>query len=243
MTTVSPMDHAHARGGNTLLACLSDEDFAAVAPHLERVPLALDSVIATAGDPIAWVCFPETSVIGFAEVLDDGQRLAVAITGREGMAGWPLLLGNDRWPHEAIVRAEAGTALRIDAGVLRDILTRHDGLRTILLRYVSSLTSQMARTVVSNLIHPIDRRTARWLLLYHDRIDGDEVAMTHEEMGVMLGVRRSSITDALHQLEGIGAIRGHRGRICIRDRSKLEALAGEAYGFAEREYERLVRNP
>lgn len=64
--------------------------------------------------------------------------------------------------------------------------------------------------------------------------------MTHEEMGVMLGVRRSSITDALHQLEGFGAIKGHRGRILIRDRAKLEELAGETYGTAEREYERLV---
>jgi CRP-like cAMP-binding protein len=178
--------------------------------------------------------------MGLAEVLSDGQRLAVALAGREGMAGWPLLLGNDRWPHEVIVRAEAGTALRIEAGVLRTLLSQHAVVRTIMLRYISSLTSQIARTLVSNLIHPIDRRTARWLLLYHDRIEGDEVMMTHEEMGVMLGVRRSSITDALHQLEGFGAIKGHRGRILIRDRAKLEELAGETYGTAEREYERLL---
>ena len=226
--------------GNRLLARLSDADFTAVAPHLERIPLELGCVLATAGEDIKWVYFPETSVVGFAEVLSDGQRLAVALAGREGMAGWPLLLGNDRWPHEVIVRAEAGTALRIEAGVLRTLLSRHAVVQTIMLRYVSSLTSQMARTVVSNLIHPIDRRTARWLLLYHDRIEGDEVMMTHEEMGVMLGVRRSSITDALHQLEGFGAIKGHRGRILIRDRAKLEELASEAYGTAEREYERLL---
>ncbi len=226
--------------GNRLLARLSDDDFTALSPHLERIPLELGCVLATAGEDIRWVYFPETSVIGFAEVLSDGQRLAVALTGREGMAGWPLLLGNDRWPHEVIVRAEAGTALRIEAGVLRALLAQHAVVQTIMLRYVGSLTSQMARTVVSNLIHPIDRRTARWLLLYHDRIEGDEVMMTHEEMGVMLGVRRSSITDALHQLEGFGAIKGHRGRILIRDRAKLEELAGETYGTAEREYERLL---
>jgi CRP-like cAMP-binding protein len=232
--------NADLNSGNRLLARLSNDDFDVLAPHLERVPLELGCVLASAGEDIGWVYFPETSVIGFAEVLSNGQRLAVALAGREGMAGWPLVLGNDRWPHEAIVRAEAGTALRIDAGVLRALLSQHHGLLTIMLRYVSSLTSQMARTVVSNLIHSIDRRTARWLLLYHDRIGGDEVMITHEELGVMLGVRRSSITDALHQLEGFGAIKGHRGRVLIRDRGKLEELAGEAYGTAEREYERLV---
>jgi CRP-like cAMP-binding protein len=234
------LPHPDLPAGNRLLARLSGNDFTAVAPHLERIPLELGCVLATAGEDIVWVYFPETSVIGFAEVLSDGQRLAVALAGREGMAGWPLLLGNDRWPHEVIVRAEAGTALRIEAGVLRTLLSQHAVVRTIMLRYISSLTSQIARTLVSNLIHPIDRRTARWLLLYHDRIEGDEVMMTHEEMGVMLGVRRSSITDALHQLEGFGAIKGHRGRILIRDRAKLEELAGETYGTAEREYERLL---
>ena len=86
----------------------------------------------------------------------------------------------------------------------------------------------------------MDRRTARWLLLYHDRVEGDEITITHEELGIMLGVRRSTITDALHHLEGNGALRGHRGRVVICDRDQLESLAGETYGFAEREYARLL---
>lgn len=117
------LSHPDLPSGNRLLAKLSDDDFTALALHLERIPLELGCVLATAGEDIRWVYFPETSVIGFAEVLSDGQRLAVALTGREGMAGWPLLLGNDQWPHEVIVRAEAGTALRIEAGVLRTLLS------------------------------------------------------------------------------------------------------------------------
>ncbi|SFR75744.1 cAMP-binding domain of CRP or a regulatory subunit of cAMP-dependent protein kinases [Sphingomonas jatrophae] len=226
--------------GNLLLASLNPDDFALLAPHLQRVQLELNSVIAQAGAPIDTLFFPEAGVIGFADVLKDGQRLAVALTGRDGFVGWPLVLGNDRWPHQAIVRAERGTALRIRAADLVPILAGNERIRTTLLRYASSLVAQMARTIVSNLIHPVECRTARWLLLYHDRVQGDEIAITHEELGVMLGVRRSSITDALHQLEGAGAVRGYRGRVLVRDRARLEALAGETYGFAEAEYRRLL---
>ena len=231
---------AQAEVGNTLLRILTPEDFAALAPHLRRVPLERNAILAHAGDPIDQLCFPEAGVIGFADVLESGQRLAVALTGREGFVGWPLVLGNDRWPHEAIVRASNGTALRIDAAKLMMVLGSNDRIRTLLLRYASCLVAQMGRTIVSNLIHPVESRAARWILLYHDRVGEDVIKITHEELGVMLGVRRSSITDALHRLEGDGAIKGLRGRLHVRDRDRLKGLAGETYGFAEREYTRLL---
>lgn len=226
--------------GNRLLQLLAPEDYCLLAPYLRRMPLELGAVLARAGDPIEDLCFPEAGVIGFVDVLASGQRLAVALTGKEGFVGWPLLLGNDRWPHEAIVRAERGTALKIAATDLRRAVEASERIRTVLLRYTSSLTAQMTRTIVSNLIHSVERRTARWLLLYHDRVSGDEIVITHEELGVMLGVRRESITQALHLLEGEGALKGFRGRVLVRDRQVLEAFASETYGFAEAEYDRLV---
>jgi CRP-like cAMP-binding protein len=230
-----------AEVGNQLLRILDPDDFAAIAPYLDRVPLKPESMLARSGEPIVQMCFPEAAVIGLVEVLDNGQRLATALSGREGYVGWPLVLGNDRWPHDALVRAQRGTALQIQAADLMAIVEARPRIRTLLLRYAMCLVTQMSRTIVSNLIHPVDRRTARWLLLYHDRIDGDEIAITHEELGIMLGVRRSSITDALHQLEGLGAVKGYRGRVRVCDREELERMAGETYGYAEREYERLLR--
>jgi CRP-like cAMP-binding protein len=226
--------------GNRLLRVLEPADFAVLAPHLQRISLELDSTLARAGEPIDQICFPEAAVIGLVDVLESGQRLATALSGREGFIGWPLVLGSDVWPHEALVRAQQGTALQIKAADLLAILDTHPRIRTVLLRYAMTLVAQMARTIVSNLIHPVDRRTARWLLLYHDRVEGDEITITHEELGIMLGVRRSTITDALHLLEGNGLLRGYRGRLVICDRAKLEQLAGETYGFAEREYARLL---
>ena len=229
--------------GNILLRTLSRDDYALLRPALRRVPMTNGDRLATAGAPIEHVCFPEGGIAGFLEVLADGRRLAVGLLGREGFAGWPSLMGNDRWPHEVVARGPDATAIAIDAGPLQAALDASETLRLLLLRYASSFVAQLTATLTSNLIQSVEQRTARWLLMYHDRIDGDELAITHDELGIMLGVRRASITDALHQLEGGEGIRSLRGRLQIRDRARLIALAGDTYGRAEREYDRLVRTP
>ena len=225
---------------NILLRRLPPEDYRRLQPHLKRVRLGVDEFIARAGAAIDNVCFLEGGIAGFLDVLGDGRKIAVGVVGREGFVGWPLLLGDDRWPYDVVIRAAAAGALKVEAAAFDSIIEMSPACRKLLLRFSGAFTSQMGRTIVSNLIHPVDRRTARWLLLYHDRLDGDEIALTHEELGAMLGVRRSSVTDALHALEGRGLLRGLRGRVVIQDRAGLELLAGEGYGPAEAHYARLV---
>ena len=113
-------------------------------------------------------------------------------------------------------------------------------LRTTLLRYAQALSVQVSFTALSNAVHQIDERLARWILVCDDRIASGELALTHQYLSVMLAVRRPSVTTALHVLEGNGLIRAARGLITIRDRAGLEDFAGDAYGKAEREYERLL---
>lgn len=74
----------------------------------------------------------------------------------------------------------------------------------------------------------------------HDRIEGDEIALTHEFMGMMISADRSNVTVTLHILEGADMIRSKRGRVIILDREKLEDLAGDGYGVPEAEYRRLI---
>ncbi|RDJ03733.1 hypothetical protein B5K05_28355 [Rhizobium phaseoli] len=83
------------------------------------------------------------------------------------------------------------------------------------------------------------QRLARWLLMCHDRLAGD-VPVTHEFLAAMLGVRRSGITEHLHVLEGIHAIKSTRGNVRILDRRALIEVAGGCYGGPEAEYERLI---
>lgn len=98
---------------------------------------------------------------------------------------------------------------------------------------------QTSYTALSNAVHPIAERLARWLLMSDDRLDGD-LPLTHEFLSIMLAVRRPSVTTALHVLEGNGFIRAARGSIVVRDRAALEEFAGDAYGVPEAEYERLI---
>lgn len=225
---------------NALLRVLSEADRAALVPHLEMVPFRNGDMIARAGDPANSICFPLTGIAAVLDSLEGDRRYAVALVGNEGFIGWPLLLGDGRWPHDVVMRAEHGVALRLSAAALHEALAEHPKIRAVLLRFVGVLMTQMSRTIVSSLAHSIERRMARWILLYHDRVCEDDICMTHEEFRLMLGVRRSSVTDALHKLEQEEAIRSLRGRVVVRDRERLLRLAGDTYGFAEAEYRRLL---
>lgn len=231
------------RTGNRLLASLSAADRALLAPHLEPVSFAVGDVITHAGDPIESLCFPEQGIAGVLDSLEDDRRYAIGLVGAEGFLGWPLLLGDDRSPYDVTMRAERGQALRIAAPALLDAVEASTTLRCALLRFVHVFMLQMGRTIVSSLAHPIERRMARWILLYHDRVQADEINMTHEEFRLMLGVRRSSVTDAMHRLEEERAIRALRARIVVHDRAKLMQLAGDTYGRPEQEYRRLMHAP
>lgn len=234
------MRSALPRPGNLLLSALSDRDYEAVEPHLERVPMRQDHVLCPAGDPIREFCFLEGGVASFHDIMSDGSRIGIGIIGYEGVTGWPALLGVRHSPHEATVAIARGTALRIPIERLQAACAASPTLQEMLLRFVHAFVRQMGRTIVSNLNDPVERRLSRWLLMNQDRLESDEIELTHKQIGVMLGVRRASVTDALHLLEGAGLIKSMRGRICVRDRAGLERLTGESYGAAEAEYSRLI---
>lgn len=234
------MPAAVQRPRNLLLGSLRAEDFAYLQPNLERVPLRTDEVILKAHSAVERIYFVESGVASFHEVLQNGTRVGVAIIGYEGLTGWPSLLGIDQSPHEASVAIGGGTALSISPAALLHACRERQAINTLLLRYVHCFMSQMGRTILSNLHDPLEKRLARWLLMNHDRLEGDRIQLTHEQLGIMLGVRRATVTDTLHILEGEGLVRSTRGVIEVRDRARLLALAGESYGVAETEYARFI---
>lgn len=226
--------------GNLLLAALPAESFQRLSAAAYRVDLDQGDVIAEAGVLIEHICFPEAGVASYSDVLSDGSRLEIGLIGREGFTGWPLLLGCERSAHEAHVQIGSGTAIQLKTEAFLEICDADPELTRLLLRFVHSFIAQMGRTIASNLIDPVQRRLARWLLMCHDRSGGDSIPLTHEYMAGMLGVRRATVTDALHILEGEGAIFGKRGLVIIRDRQRLEDIAGECYGPAEATYRKLI---
>jgi CRP-like cAMP-binding protein len=75
----------------------------------------------------------------------------------------------------------------------------------------------------------IGERLARLLLTAQDRLESDDVPLTHEQLATMMAVRRASVTAALQQFEASGLVARERGVITITDRPGLEQSANHLY--------------
>lgn len=154
------------------------------------------------------------------------------------MSGSAVVLGTDRTPNETFMQV-AGHGFSMDANRLRELMETRPSLKLHLSRFAQVQMTQAAHTALSNGRGKLEERLARWLLMGHDRVDGEDIALTHEFLSIMLGVRRAGVTVATHLLEGKGLIRATRGAITVIDREGLEEEAHHSYGVPEREYERL----
>jgi CRP-like cAMP-binding protein len=227
--------------GNLLIRSLDANDFALLRPHLERVSLGHRQPLYEADTPIDYAYFLEDGVGSVTAPQSDGDEVEIGLYGREGFAGTPLVLGADRTPHRSFIQlGDEVPALRIGARHLVEACDRSTSLRNLLLRYVQTFAVQAAQGSAANAHFEVPQRLARWLLMCHDRVDGDVLELTHEFMAMMLGARRAGVTVALHTLEGTGAIRATRGRIAVVDRHRLHELAADCYGGPEAEYSRLI---
>ncbi|TDK37611.1 Crp/Fnr family transcriptional regulator [Rhizobium deserti] len=223
---------------NKILGLLSAQDCEIISPYLERTELKRDQVLFEPLEPIEYVYFFEGGLSSEIVVNPDGNGVEVGCIGFEGFAGVPVVLGLTSTPHKSFMQA-AGQALRIRPDDLRRAMATSPSLTSLLLRYAHVFMVQVAATALMNGRYHIEQRLARWLLMCDDRL-GVELPLTHEFLALMLGVRRPSVTDSLHVLEGQQLITATRGRITIRNRRRLEEAAGEAYGMSEREYRRIL---
>ena len=224
---------------NRLLKRLSADDFALVGPHLDAVDLDLLDGLEEPGERIKHVYFIET---GFASVVAEsltGRQIEIGLIGSEGMTGTAIILGNNSPPLQTYVQV-AGSALRMSAAKLRAVMKQSDTLSALLLRYVQAMMMQTAQTAYANAVGLVEQRLARWLLMADDRCDDGGIRLTHEFLSIMLGIRRTGVTESLNDLQRQGLIATSRGRVEVLKRRALTAKAGVHYGAPEAEYRRLI---
>lgn len=224
---------------NHLLAALSRDEYQRLAPHLERVELALGDSLVESGKLIRHVYFPTDSIVSLLCVMEDGDSAEIAVVGTEGIVGISLFMGGETTPSRAIVQS-ADSAYRLKGQRLKDEFDRAGTLQHLLLRYTQALITQMAQTAVCNRHHSLDQQLCRWLLLSLDRLPTNELVMTQELIANMLGVRREGVTESAGKLQRAGLISYHRGHISILDRPGLEARVCECYAVVKKEYDRLL---
>lgn len=189
--------------------------------------------------PIELVYFPKSGVGSTVTFSNNGRRIETGLFGYEGMSGTAAILQTGYTSNETFMQV-AGEGLVIEPDRLQDLMEQSPSFQRHLLRYVQAMMTQTSQTALSNGQAKLEERLARWLLMCHDRISGNEMDLTHEFLSIMLGVRRAGVTVGTHMLEGKGLIRANRGQIIILDREGLEAEAQESYGKPEAEYARLI---
>jgi CRP-like cAMP-binding protein len=128
----------------------------------------------------------------------------------------------------------------MEAAALTREVMRHASLRRVLNLYAHGFVTQISQSTACNRLHSAEQRLARWLLICHDRTSSDDLAMTHETMALMLGVRRATVTEAAGLLQRRGMIRYRRGLVSVLDRAGLEATACECYDIVRNEFDRLL---
>ena len=224
---------------NRLLRSVSPEIYASLQAKLEAIELNKGDILLEADTLYEWAYFPESGLASVVTASSISRVLEVGMFGREGMGSTAIVLNAGRSPHRTFIQL-AGMGHRLPAHELRQLMDRFPDLSALLLRYVQAFLVQISQTALSNGSFSIEDRLARWLLLTHDRLDTDDIALTHEFLSTMLGVRRTGVTLAMQMLESRGLIRAKRSMLTIVDRPGLEEIAAYGYGQAEREYERLI---
>jgi len=226
--------------GNRLLDALPIAERDALVARMEVRALQAEEQLYEAGRRIRSVWFPITAIVSLLTTLKDGTGVETATVGREGMVGVAIFLGDDHVPNSRGVVQLRGEALRMDATEFGSEVLENPKLREFMFAYTRALLLQFGQGVACATSHAVRERLARWMLQTTDRVASDELELTQQFLSEILGVRRASITAAIHELQRRGAIVTRRGNIHIVRRDRLAQASCECYDVVSDEYERLL---
>jgi CRP-like cAMP-binding protein len=227
--------------GNLILSAVPAEDRARLLPHLELLQLTAGRTLYRAAERITHLYFPLDSAIGKVGVDRLGRTAEYVLIGNEGLVGLNALLGDFQAAGHAIVQI-SGRSYRTRVAPVAEIFERSLCLRRAVLRYVSARVFQMSQTSLCNARHSSEQRLCRWLLQAFHRTGRSELRVTHELIGVALGLRREAVTLIALRLQARGLIRCGRGRIVLLERAALEAATCECYAAIRQDLEAMARD-
>jgi CRP-like cAMP-binding protein len=212
---------------NRLLRELPAADRDAILAKAELVPMQIGSILQEPMVPPTHAYFPEDGLGSTVAVMDDGSMVEAASVGLDGFIGMPLALGIPASSARVIWQVP-GSAYRIEAGAFQELI-RDGRFHTVLAIYLQQIADQMTQVAGCNRRHSIARRAARWLVMTHDRVEGDRFTLTQEFLAAMLGAGRPKVTVAAQELQRAGLITYQRGVVTVTDREGLERAACECY--------------
>ncbi len=224
---------------NRVLLSLGNTDRLALEAECKEVSLAAGDVLYEPNYPVEWVYFPQTAVLSVVTVMFDGRTIESDTIGCESVVGALAALGGSVSTSRTFTQIP-GLATRMAASRLRRYAEVNRVFHKLLVRHSLANLAQVHQSVACNALHDVTQRLCRWLLTSQDRTASHVVELTHEYLATMVGVHRTTITEALRSLAEAGLIENHRRRIEIIDRPGMEALVCECYGAVRTNLERLT---
>jgi hypothetical protein len=144
--------------------------------------------------------------------------------------------------NRCLVQLEGGM-VRCPIELLQSEFKKSEHVRNLFVSYSETLLSQVQQTVACNALHSTEERMCRWLLMMHDRAEGEALPYTHEFLSEMLGTNRKSMTIAAQALQTAGLISYRRGRIQIVNRAGLEKASCECYAIVKERFDAFLTPP
>jgi CRP-like cAMP-binding protein len=220
--------------GSKILLSLPSNESTQILAELELVRLKLRQVIHEAGETIKSGYFINSGLCSVLAVQPDGKSVEVGLIGKEGFVGLPLLAGYHTSPTRVVAQAD-GTAYRCGVQALTLMVRQCPELQKQLHRFAHQLAMQTTQIAACNRLHNVEERLARWILMSADRLSIDDLPLTQEFLGHMLGTRRSSVTVAAGILQKAGLISYTRGNVRVLNRKELENAACDCYSIVQQQ--------
>lgn len=191
------------------------------------------------------VLFPGRALCSLVLTMEDGASAEIAVVGREGVVGVEAALGVRVAACDATVQlAGEGHAFAMSVDTFQEELAKSAVFESIVRKYARGFVGFIMQSVGCNARHSVDERCCRWLLHAHDRLATDEMALTHDLLSTMLGVRRPTITLVMSDLSQAGIVSTRRGLLRIINREALEARVCDCYRtVADIDGARTLREP
>jgi len=227
---------------NQLLGAFEAEVRKRIDPHLEPVTLKFGEVVCEAGGELRHAYFPQGSVLSLLTQLESGDAIETANIGREGAFGLFAAMYSRVSFNRCIVQLE-GPMVRCDIEVLLSAFNQSNQIRDLFVSFSETLLAQVQQTAACNAMHTVKKRICRWLLMMHDRAEGDYLTYTHEFLAEIMGANRKSVTLAAQSMQAAGLISYHRGLMQILDRTGMEKAACECYAIVKRRFDSFLNTP
>jgi CRP-like cAMP-binding protein len=225
---------------NHLLDALPGDLYHALEPRFERLVIDRGTVLHEPGTRIAHLYFPLTCLVSITITMREGKTSETGVAGNREMVGVNAFMGGSETTQTRYVVQIPGEAIRIPSEPLLEAFDRNKPVRDVLLKYTQAFIAQLSQNAACNRLHDVRQRYARWLLEVRDRIQSDDLHLTHEFAAEMLGVRRATVTEMSLAFEAQGLIRVQRGLIRITDSGAMQEVTCECYSVLREESDRLL---